>query len=288
MLIDDFEYLTPATLGEACEALSMYSGQAAVLAGGTDLIPEMKRGKQTPKYVIDLKFVRELDQIVEDGGNLRIGAMTRLRTIETSDLVRKHCPLLAQAASVVGSVQIRNRATIGGNIAHASPSADTAPSMVALGSTLRIVGVGGERLEGIETFFTGVCCSCLREGEILAEFIVPKRQNRESGVYIKHTIRKAMDLAIVGVAAIVRANQDGASSSVRLGLGSVGPTPIRPRKAEALLENQRLDEALIREAAQVAAGEIRPRSSIRASAEYRTQMTEVLVRRAILQAARAI
>lgn len=288
MLINTYEYLTPMNLQEALEALQRYDGRAALLAGGTDLIPEMKQGKRGPEYIVDLKHVPDLDRIGEDGDVLRIGALTKLRTIETSPLVRKYCHLLAQAASYVGSVQIRNRATLGGNICHASPSADTVPALLVLGSRVRIQGLAGERQEPIETFFLGPGITALRDGEILTEIIVPKQLKLESGVYIKHSIRKAMDLAIVGVAAIVRADEDGTATFVKLGLGAVAPTPIRARKAELLLEKQRLAEPIIRKAAQVAVEEIRPISDIRGSAEYRTEITRVLVRRAVTEAAQAV
>lgn len=279
-----FNYLAPTTLDEALSLLSEYKGRARVIAGGTDLVPKLKRREiKAPEYVIDLKGIPGLDEIKFDTSGLTLGALVTIGMVESSAKIRQKFDILAQAAQSMASPQVRNRGTIAGNICNAVPSADSAPPLLTLGARLKIVSGKGERTVNIEDFFTGPNQTTLSDNEILTEIQIAYMPPSGKGVYLKLTPRWAMDLAIVGVAVVV-IPQDGICWDIRIALGAVAPTPIRAKKAEAVLKGQKLDDKLIKKAARTAAGESRPIDDHRASAEYRRDMVEVLVKRAIKQA----
>ena len=279
-----FNYLAPTTLDEALSLLSEYRGRAKVIAGGTDLVPKLKRREiRAPEYVIDLKGIPGLDEIKFDASGLTLGAMVTIEMVESSAKIQQRLGILAQAAQSMASPQVRNRGTIAGNICNAVPSADSAPPLLTLGARLKIVSGKGERTVNIEDFFTGPGQTALDEDEILAEIQLSSIPPNGKGVYLKLTPRRAMDLAIVGVAVVV-IPQDGICRDIRIALGAVAPTPIRAKKAEAILKGQKLDDKLIEKAAQTAAGQSNPIDDHRASAEYRRDMVEVLAKRAIKQA----
>ena len=279
-----FNYLAPTTLDEALSLLSEYRGRAKVIAGGTDLVPKLKRREiRAPEYVIDLKGIPGLDEIKFDASGLTLGAMVTIEMVESSAKIQQRLGILAQAAQSMASPQVRNRGTIAGNICNAVPSADSAPPLLTLGARLKIVSGKGERTVNIEDFFTGPGQTALDEDEILAEIQLSSIPPNGKGVYLKLTPRRAMDLAIVGVAVVV-IPQDGICRDIRIALGAVAPTPIRAKKAEAILKGQKLDDKLIEKAAQAAAGQSNPIDDHRASAEYRRDMVEVLAKRAIKQA----
>jgi carbon-monoxide dehydrogenase medium subunit len=279
-----FNYLAPTTLDEALSLLSEYRGRAKVIAGGTDLVPKLKRREiRAPEHVIDLKGIPGLDEIKFDASGLTLGALVTIGMVESSAKIQQRLGILAQAAQSMASPQVRNRGTIAGNICNAVPSADLAPPLLTLGARLKIVSGKGERTVNIEDFFTGPGQTALDEDEILREIQILDAPPNGKGVYLKLTPRRAMDLAIVG-AAVVVIPQDGTCRDIRIALGAVAPTPIRAKKAEAVLKGQKLDDKLIEKAAQTAAGESRPIDDHRASAEYRRDMVEVLVKRAIKQA----
>jgi len=279
-----FDYLAPATLDEAFSLLSEYKGRVKVIAGGTDLVPKLKRREMgAPEYVIDLKGLPGLDEIKQAAGGLTIGALVTIGAVESSAIIGEKFAILAQAAQSMASPQIRNRGTIAGNICNAVPSADSAPPLLTLGARLKIASGKGERTANIEDFFTGPNQTALGDDEILQEIQIPDMPPKSKGIYLKLTPRRAMDLAIVGVAVLVTP-EDGVCKDIRIALGAVAPTPIRAKKAEALLKGQKLDGALIEKAARTAAGQSKPIDDHRASAEYRRDMVEVLVRRAIKQA----
>jgi carbon-monoxide dehydrogenase medium subunit len=279
-----FNYLAPTTLDEALSLLSEYRGRAKVIAGGTDLVPKLKRREiRAPEYVIDLKGIPGLDEIKFDASGLTLGAMVTIGMVESSAKIRQRFGILAQAAQSMASPQVRNRGTIAGNICNAVPSADSAPPLLTLGARLKIVSGNGERTVNIEDFFTGPGQTALDEDEILREIQILDAPPNGKGVYLKLTPRRAMDLAIVGVAVVV-IPQDGICRDIRIALGAVAPTPIRAKKAEAILKGQKLDDKLIEKAAQTAAGQSNPIDDHRASAEYRRDMVEVLAKRAIKQA----
>jgi aerobic carbon-monoxide dehydrogenase medium subunit len=270
-----FEYFEPTTLGEAAALLSRYGGRAQPLAGGTDLLVELKEQLRRAECVVNIKRIPGMDQLSYDAREgLRIGALVTAREVELSPITSEKYSSLVQATRELGSIQVRNRATIVGNICRASPSADTLPPLIADSAWLRIVGAKGERTVRLEDFFTGPGKTVLGVDELVTELLLPPPPPNTRKVYIKHGRRKAMELATVGVA--VTLNTD-----VKIVLGAVAPTPIRARKAEDLLRGRTLDEKLIAEAAKAAADESRPISNVRASAAYRREMVEVLTRRAL-------
>lgn len=281
-----FEYLQPTTLEEAISLLRTHGEQAKVLAGGTDLIVRMRQRLLKPQYVISIGEIPVLSGISLDAkGNLKIGALTTIRTIETSPEIEKAFPILSQAASQLGSVGVRNLATVGGNICNAAPSADMMPALIVLSATIKIVGTKGERVLPLEDFCTGPGSTALRNGELLVEIDVPAQAPGSAAAYLKHGIRGASDLAIVGVAAnIALEGKDGICKDVKIALGAVAPTPIRARQAEAIIAGKRIDEDLIEKAAQAAAAESKPISDVRASDWYRHDMVVVFTKRALRQA----
>ncbi len=283
-----FEYFEPATLAEAVALLGRCNGKASLLAGGTDLLVEIKEHIRRPDYVINIKQIPGMEELSYDAkAGLRFGALVTSRAIEISPAVQEKYPGLAQAVRELGSIQVRNRATVVGNICRASPSADTLPPLIADGASARIYGPEGERIVVLEEFFTGPGETVLKPDELVTEITIPPPPARTGRIYIKHGRRKAMELATVGVAISLTLEGD-TCREVRIALGAVAPTPIRARRAESLLRNQVIDEHLIEQAARTAMGEARPIGNVRASAEYRRRMVEVLTRRAITQAVETV
>jgi aerobic carbon-monoxide dehydrogenase medium subunit len=285
-----FDFYQPATLQEASRLRKDNGPGGRFLAGGTDLVIAMKEKGLLPKYIVDLKRVPGLAGIRENGdGSITLGALTTLYTIETSALIKRKYPFLAQSAAEVGSIQIRNRATIGGNMANASPSADTSPALMALGATATIANGAGARTVAVEDFFTGPGQNVMNADDILSEITIPKTAANLVGEYIKFSPREMMDLAYVGVAVAYNLGAQSANdkicSGVRIVLGAVAPTPIRAKRAEAALEGQILGEALAEKAGQIAAEEAKPISDVRSSADYRRAMVGTMTKRALLNAA---
>jgi carbon-monoxide dehydrogenase medium subunit len=279
-----FNYLAPTTLDEALSLLAQYKSKARVIAGGTDLVPKLKRREvKAPEYVIDLKGIPGLDKIRQDTGGLSLGALVTIGVVESSPLIQQKFAILAQAAQSMASPQVRNRGTIAGNICNAVPSADSAPALLTLGARLKLISRKGERTINIEDFFTGPNRTALTDEEILLEIKIPDMPPKSKGVYLKLSPRRAMDLAIVG-AAVVVVPEDGICKDIRIALGAVAPTPLRTMKAETVLKGQKFNDNLIEKAAKAAAAETSPIDDHRASAEYRRDMIEVLVKRAIKQA----
>jgi CO/xanthine dehydrogenase FAD-binding subunit len=283
-----FEYLAPKTIAEALSLLSRYKERAKVIAGGTDVVPQLKRREiKAPQYIIDLKGIPGLDYIKYDEvGGLALGALATIHAVETSAIIQEKFSILFQAAQSMASPQVRNRGTIVGNICNAVPSADTATALLTLEAKLKLVSQQGERMVNIEDFFTAPNQTVLADEEILQEIQISNLPPHAKGIYLKLTPRRAMDLAIVGVAVVVIA-EDGFCNDIRIALGAVAPTPIRAKRAEGILKGQKFDEQAIEKAAQTAAEESKPIDDHRASAEYRREMVKVLTRRAINQAIRS-
>jgi aerobic carbon-monoxide dehydrogenase medium subunit len=279
-----FEYFAPTSLGEAFTLFARYGDRAQPLAGGTDLLVEIKEQLRRADYLVDIKKIADLSGLsFGENGGLRIGALATAREVEISPLVREKYASLAQAVRELGSIQVRHRATIIGNVCRASPSADTLPPLIADGAEALIGSARGERRLLLEDFFTGPGKTVHAADELLLALEVPAPAPHTGKVYIKHGRRKAMELATVGVA-VTLGRENGLCSDLRIALGAVAPTPIRARKAEALLRGKRLNSALIEAAARAAVDESRPIGNVRASAEYRREMVGVLTRRAIEQA----
>jgi carbon-monoxide dehydrogenase medium subunit len=277
----------PTTLKEASRLLKDNGPGGRFLAGGTDLVIAMKEKGLVPKYVVDLKRIPGLSGIRENSdGTISLGALTTMREIEVSPLIKKKYPFLAQSAAEVGSIQIRNRATVGGNMANATPSADVAPALIALDATATIAGASGERTVPLEGFFRGPGQTVMAADEILTEISIPKTGAQLVGEYIKFSPREMMDLAYVGVAVVYNLGaKDKICTGVRIVLGAVAPTPIRARKAEAALEGQALTEVLAEKAGVISAAESKPISDVRSTADYRRAMVGAMTKRALLNAA---
>ncbi len=279
-----FEYLEPATLEEAVSLLSKYDGKAKPVAGGTDLWVQIRSKVVKLEYVVDIDGLPGLNYIRHDEKQgLAIGALTPIRALEKSPELRQRYPVISQAASQMASMAIRNVGTIGGNLCNAAPSADTAPALIGLGARAKIIGSEGERIVALEDFFTGPGTTILKTAELLVEIQVPVLAPNTKAVYLKHSMRGAIDLAIVGVAAVIA--MDGElCQDARVVLGAVAPTPIRAKQAEEVLRGKRIDDALIEKAAQAASAESRPITDVRSSAEYRREMIKVFTRRAVREA----
>ena len=277
-----FRYLSPQTIEEAISFLADHKGEAKLMAGGTDLIPSLKRREiSPPAYIVDLKGISGLDTIAyEPRQGLFIGALATIRTISQSPAVRDYYPSLVQAALSMASPQVRNRGTFAGNICSAIPSADSAPPLLTLGAQIRLQGSKGERTIPIDQFFTGPRETVLKKDEIVTGLSMPNPPTRN--IYLKLSPRHSMDLAIVGVAAAADL-ENGQCRDVRIALGAVAPTPIRAKRAEGALRGQPVSPAIIEQAAQAASAECSPIDDYRASAAYRRDMVYVLTRRALTQ-----
>ncbi len=280
-----FDYVRPSTLEEACAVLADPAGSAKALAGGTDVLVQMRAAGLRPSVVVSLKDVPGLNFIhADDDGGVTIGAVTPLGAVEHSAVIKERCPAVAQAAAWVGSVQVRNRATIGGNLCNAAPSADTAPILIALGAEAVITDGREERVVLLEEFFTGPGQTVLGRGELLRAVRVPPAPARSFATYLK-TFRSAMDCCTVGVGLCATFEEGSAAiKDVRLALGAVAPTPMRARATEALLAGRELDETTIAAASAKAVEEAQPIDDIRASAAYREVLVEVMSRRVLTAA----
>jgi len=284
-----FEYHEPRTLDEAVVLLSEFGGGASVLAGGTDLLVEIKEHLRRPDHLVNIKKIAGMDQLSFDSSSgLQFGSLVTAREIEVCPAVHRHYRGLVQATNELGSIQVRNRATIAGNICRASPSADTLPPLIADGARLTVYGPDGRRCIALEDFFVGPGKTVLRADEIVTAIEVLAPLPRSASIYIKHGRRKAMELATVGVAVSLSVGDGDVCDRIRIVLGAVAPRPIRAKRAEEILQGQVLERRLIEAAAQAAMDETRPISNIRGSAAYRRDMTRVLTERAIVQARETI
>lgn len=269
----DFEYYEPRTLEEALEILSKYGSEAKVLAGGTDLLVKMKVRLVEPKVIVNIKRISSLRFIVEEDKYIRIGALTTLRDIERSEIIKRHVPALHDAVLRMGSVQVRSMATIGGNLCNASPAADTAPPLLVQNSRVKIASKRGWRIVELEDFFQGPGKTVLEPDELLLEVIVEKRGNGSSA--FKKVSRVAVDLSIASSA--VYAVLDGdVIREARIALGSVAPKPLRARKTEEAVTGLKIGSAELMEVLKLLDGEISPITDVRSTAEYRKYVVKVL------------
>ena len=275
----NFEYHEPASLAEAVDLGARFSEDGRFLAGGTDLIVQMRRAKVAPRHVIGLHRVPGLDQI-ETNGMMRVGALTTHRAIERCAAFQGRLRALVESAQVVGGHQVRNVATVGGNIANASPAADVVPVLLTLDAAVTCVGPAGERTMPLDAFLLGPGQTARRPGELLtgARFSAPGRGTGTA--FLKAGRRRAMEISVVCVA--VRLTLDGERCvEARIALGAVAPTTWRAREAERVLEGRALTPDALREAGRLAAEGCRPVSDVRASARYRLHLVETLVPRAL-------
>jgi CO/xanthine dehydrogenase FAD-binding subunit len=279
-----FDVLRPDSLAAASTLLAEHGETAKLLAGGTDLLILLRFGRLTLHHLIDLDAVEDARTLAVDESGLGLGALATITQVERSPEVASLYPLLVEAAVEHGSRQIRNSATVAGNLCHASPSAEFAPPLIALGATLRIVTPTGERYTQVEDFFAGPGRNRLERGEIVAAVQAPPPAPNSGAAYDVLKIRKLMDIAVVNAAAWVLLDEAGAVEDVRLALGAVGPTPFRAQGAEKLLRGEVATPDLIEEAAQAAASEAQPITDVRATAEYRRLMTARVARNALKKA----
>jgi carbon-monoxide dehydrogenase medium subunit len=276
----NFEFFEPTTIAEASRLFAQEHAQ--LLAGGTDLVIGMKALTEEPQSVISLQNIPGLVGITTEADNsISVGAMTKARQVELSADIQQHHTALAEGAAEIGSIQIRNLATIGGNIAHASPAADTVAGLLVADAQVDIASADGERAVSIDELFTGPGQTVLAPGEIITRFRLPSPASGSH--YIKHKIREVMDLAFIGVAAAVNL-ENGVITDARIGLAAVAPTPIRATEAENLLNGNELTAELLAQAGEAAAAAASPISDLRCSAEHRSEMVDVLTRRAVQEA----
>ncbi|MBS14966.1 MAG: dehydrogenase [Gemmatimonadetes bacterium] len=276
-----FEYFLPTSAKEAAQLLHKYP-KAMVLAGGTDLLVRMKVRVYQPSVVIDIKRLPKADEIrYSTKGGLTLGTATSVRQVELSQTVIDRYPALSQGAGFIGSPQIRNRATVIGNIVNAAPSADTAPGVIVHGGKVNIAGPKGRRSMLCEDFITGPGKRDLKRGEFVSSIQIPTPPARTGSAYVRHTPRFAMDIAVVGVGAAVTLGSKNVCKDVKIVLGAVAPVPMRAVEAEAILRGNELTPQLLAEAGEAAAAETKPISDIRASEEFRRELVRVLTQRMV-------
>jgi carbon-monoxide dehydrogenase medium subunit len=314
------EYLVPATIQEAISLLGKHVGKAKIIAGGTDLMVQLRRKTVEPEYVIDITGIPGLDGIsYDEQQGLKIGALATIRALELSTELHQRYPIMAQAASQVGSAAIRSVGTIGGNLCQdtrcpyyavihlrsqlpcyrgggdicyavkgakrcmAMALAETAPTLICLGAEVSISGPTGERTVHLEDFFVNPGITALQEDEILTAIKVPNLPAQAQGAYLKHSFRGALDLATAGVATVLTID-NGVCQDTKIALLGVAPTPIRAHQAEDTIKGERINEMIISSTAQAAAAESHPVSDRGASAEYKREMVQVFTRRVIREA----
>lgn len=274
-------YFRPTSLEEGADLLATLSGPARILAGGTDLLMLMSEHPSPQTRLVSLRDIGPLRKIGHHReGEILVGAMARHAEVARDPLVNRYFPALAKASGLVGSPSIRNMGTIGGNICNASPSADTAPPLLAYDARVVVWNPSGEKEVEIEDFFVGPSETRLQKGQIVKGFILRPRSGRLAA-YEKLGVRKAMEIAIVNACVSILTDETRRCSHIRIALGAVAPTPIRAKGAERVLMGQRITHDLIGKAAEEAMDEANPISDIRASARYRKQMIGVLVRKMV-------
>jgi carbon-monoxide dehydrogenase medium subunit len=283
MIPPSFEYLRPTTIPEAIAFLQQYGDDAKILSGGQSLIPMMKLRIARPAYLIDINRIAGLSYIKEEGGSLKIGGLTREAELEASPLVRTRFPIIFDTARVIADPQVRNLATIAGNLAHGDPANDHPATMLALGAKVVATGAKGERVIPIEDFFVTLFTTALQQDEIVTEIRIPLPPAHSGGAYFKLE-RKVGDFATAAVAAQATLDASGVCQQAGIGLTNVGPTPLKARNAEAFLRGKKFDEANIRQAAQIASEEAQPSSDLRGPAEYKKGLVKELTIRALSRA----
>jgi aerobic carbon-monoxide dehydrogenase medium subunit len=283
MIPAQFDYQAPKTIDEAVNLLAQHPDDAKILAGGHSLIPAMKLRLAQPGLLVDLGRIRELAYIREEGGQVKIGAMTTHYQIESSELLKRICPLLPECASHIGDVQVRNKGTIGGSVAHSDPAGDWPAAVIALGAEMVVTGKSGERVIQADDFFVDLLATALGSGELLREIRVRKPQGRFGHAYEK-VRHPASGFAVVGVAAALGFAGDGSCESSRIGITGVASKAYRATVVEAALTGKQLNDQTIGQAAAHASDKVDANSDLYASEEYRRHLAQVYTRRAITAA----
>jgi carbon-monoxide dehydrogenase medium subunit len=282
----NFEYVKVKSIEEATQLLTEYGEKAHLLAGGTDILVKLKQRQIAPELLIDIKGILGLRGVeYEDGKGMKIGPLTTIREIERSSLIQAHLPVLAYAASLLGSVQVRHRATIGGNLCNALPSADTGPCLIGMGARVVAVSLHRKRSLLVEELFVGTGRNSLRSDELLSLIEIPAWPEYMGAAYIKHAVKRAVDVALLCVAAVVVTDpMKEFFKDARIVLGGVASVPIRPEGAEDYLRGRRVEDETIERAGELASEAARPRTSV----EYKREMVKVLTRRVMRQALEGI
>jgi len=282
-----FEYHAPTSLNEAISLLQEHGEAARPLAGGTDLVVQMKENATkfaAPSHIVSLLRVPELGGIeFSERDGMRIGAGATMEQVTESRIIRERYAAIVEGAALVGSVQTMNMATVGGNLCNAAPSADIAPPLLAFEAEAVIVGPSGRRSLPLEDFFLGPGKTALASDELLAEVRVPIPSPGTGSAYDRHTPRKRMDIAVVGVAAVLKIAGDQIERA-RVALGAVAPTPVRVRQTEAALEGRAPSDGTFARAAEIAAAECSPIADVRGSAEFRRHIVRVMTERMLREA----
>jgi len=280
-MLPKFDYFAPQTLPEALELLDKHGQEAKLLAGGTDLIVSLRARERLPKSVIDIKGLKELHQLsYDEKDGLNIGAAVTVNKLVHHDGLCKNYPILAEAVSTIGDYEIRNRATLAGNICNASPAADSAPALLVLDATVNIASRKGKRTVAIREFFAGVKKTILDCNEIVASIDIPPPAKGSRGSYLKARRAVGEDLCVAGVAGLMTPNGK-TRKTVRLAYSSVAPTPVRTFEAEKVFENNRPIDELLDEAMPIVMKTVSPISDVRGGKEYRANLVEVLTRRLV-------
>ena len=280
MIPAQFDYLAPQTLDEAVRLLGEHADEAKILAGGHSLIPAMKLRLAMPQILIDLGRIRDLSYIREEGDQIRIGAMTTYYEIESSERLREICPLLPETAAQIGDVQVRNKGTIGGSLAHSDPAADLPAAIIALGAEMVAVGANGERVIKADDFFVDLMTTALEAGEILREIRVPVPESGSLQAYAKMA-QPASGFAVVGVAVNITRDQGGVCRAAGIGVTGVASKAYRATASENVLVGKSLDEQAIDAAAAVITDGVSVNGDLFASEEFRKHLAEVYARRAL-------
>jgi carbon-monoxide dehydrogenase medium subunit len=278
----DFDLFEPRSISTLLKLLDRHKKSAKIIAGGTDLLIEMEKGAAAFPILISLRNISQLSRIsFNPKSGLRLGAAITIHEAETSPIIKENYPIISQAASRLGMLQIRNQATIGGNLCQASPAGDMIPPLLALGALLDLQSFSGQRVVQIENFFKGPGKTILKSGEILKEILIPPPKPNDSQAFLKYSRMESVDLAIVNVAVRIRLEEDQKCEEACISLGGVAPTVIRARLSELLIKGKELSDDLIQKAGEKVLDEVQPISDVRASSEYRREMSKVMTIRAL-------
>lgn len=283
--MNDFEYLAPQKLDEATALMARHGGQAQLLAGGTDLLVFMRNGRKRPQFVIDAKKIPELTQWRINAGQLIVGAAVSCRTLWESQELAEKFPALADSACLIGGVQVQGRASLGGNLCNAAPSADTVPTLIVHSATARIDNNQGTREAPVESICVGPGQTSLGADEILVSFSLPLPPARSGAAFLRFIPRNEMDIAVANAAAFVELDASGQRfAGARIAIGAVAPTPLLVEEAGAALAGQAVDDEAIATAAALARAAAKPINDMRGTVEHRQQLVETLTARALRKA----
>ena len=283
--MNDFQYLAPHKLDEAAVLMAEHAGSAQLLAGGTDLLIFMRDGRKSPEVIIDAKKIPELTRMSLDADRLTIGAAVSCRTIWENPEITERFPALTDAATLIGGIQIQGRATFGGNLCNAAPSADTVPPVIVYGAIAHIISARGERDVPVEEICTGPGRTSLAPDEILVSLSIPAPPANSGAAFLRFIPRNEMDIAVANAAARVDLDETGATfKSARIAIGAVAPTPLLVEAAGAALSGEPVNDESISAAARIARDASTPINDMRGTIEHRKQLVEVLTKRTLQRA----